>query len=126
MWQCLSFWVAFLAFGIHVGFAVALFVNGTVALAVAVPAAPGFIGTFQAGVTAGLGVYGVSEAAAVALSLGFHVAGFIPVTVIGLVYAWKLGLSLEEVGKSEARVESAVEGAHQELEGAIGPFGVGD
>lgn len=126
VWQCLSFWVAFLAFGIHVGFAVALFVNGTVALAVSVPAAPGFIGTFQAGVTAGLGVYGVSEAAAVALSLGFHVAGFIPVTVIGLVYAWKLGFSLEEVGKSEVQVETAVEEGRPDLEGALGPSGVGD
>ena len=121
LWQSLSFWVAFMAFGIHVGFAVALFVNGTVALAVAVPAAPGFIGTFQAGVTAGLGVYGVPEAAAVAVSLGFHVAAFIPVTVVGLFYAWKLGISLGEVGKSEAHIEEAVEKAHPELTRARGP-----
>jgi len=126
LWQSLSFWVAFLAFGIHVGFDVALFVNGTVALAVAVPAAPGFIGTFQVGVTGGLGVYGVSEAAATALSLGFHVAGFIPVTLIGLLYAWKLGLSLGEVGKSEVRVESAVEEAHPEITRPLRPFGTGD
>ncbi|MCJ7629163.1 MAG: hypothetical protein MUO50_12350, partial [Longimicrobiales bacterium] len=93
----------------------ALFVNATVALAVAAPAAPGFIGTFQLGVTTGLGVYGVPEAAATALSFGFHLAGFIPVTLIGLFFAWKLGLSFGEVGKSEIRVEEAVEGAHPEL-----------
>jgi uncharacterized protein (TIRG00374 family) len=117
VWLChsLSFWVAFLAFGIHVGFDVALFVNATVALAVAAPAAPGFIGTFQLGVTTGLGVYGVPGAAATALSFGFHLGGFIPVTLIGLFFAWKLGLSFGEVGKSEIRVEEAVEGAHPEL-----------
>jgi uncharacterized protein (TIRG00374 family) len=120
LWQSLSFWVAFMAFGIHVGFDVALFVNATVALSVAVPAAPGFIGTFQFGVITGLGVYGVSEAAATALSLGFHLASFIPVTLIGLLYAWKLGFSLGEVGKSEVRVEEAVEEAHSELTQAPG------
>jgi len=91
------------------GFDVALFVNGTVALAVAVPAAPGFVGTFQTGVVGGLGVYGVSGASAVALSLGFHLGGFIPVTLVGLIYTWKVGLSFGEVGRSEAEVEEAVE-----------------
>jgi uncharacterized protein (TIRG00374 family) len=107
--QSLSFWVAFRAFGIHVGFDVALFVNGTVALAVAVPAAPGFVGTFQTGVVGGLSVYGASGASAVALSLGFHFGGFIPVTLVGLYFAWKLGLSFGEVGRSEVEVEEAVE-----------------
>lgn len=96
--QSLSFWVAFLAFGIDVGFDVALFVNGIVALAVAAPAGPGFVGTFQFGITGGLAVYGASGAAAVALSLGFHLGGFIPVTLAGLYFAGKLGLSLGDVG----------------------------
>ena len=96
--QSLSFWVAFLAFGIHVGFDVALFVNGTVASAVAAPAGPGFVGTFQFGLTGGLGVYGASGASAVALSLAFHLGGFIPVTLIGLYFAGRLGLSLGDVG----------------------------
>jgi uncharacterized protein (TIRG00374 family) len=110
--QALSFWVAFRAFGIHVGYDVALFVNGTVALAVAAPAAPGFLGTFQLGVTGGLGVYGVAAAAAAAVSLVFWVGGFIPVTAVGLFYAWRLGLSFGEVGQSESKVEEAVEAAH--------------
>jgi uncharacterized protein (TIRG00374 family) len=116
LFQSLSFWVAFLAFGIHVGFPVALFVNGTVALAVAAPAAPGFLGTFQTGVTGGLGVYGVAAAPATAVAFGFWLGGFIPVTLVGLVYAWRLGLSLGEVKTSETRVEEAVEEAHPELQ----------
>jgi uncharacterized protein (TIRG00374 family) len=113
--QSLSFWLAFKAFGIHVGFDVALFVNGTVALAVAAPAAPGFLGTFQLGVTGGLGVYGVAEAPATAVAFGFWAGGFIPVTLAGLFFAWQLGLSLGEVKESETLVEEAVEEAHHEL-----------
>lgn len=105
VFQSLSFWVAFLAFGIHVGFDVALFVNGTVALAVAAPAGPGFVGTFQFGVTGGLAVYGASGAAAVALSLGFHLGGFIPVTLVGLYFAGKLGLSVSDVGTRGTRLD---------------------
>jgi uncharacterized protein (TIRG00374 family) len=115
LFQSLSFWVAFLAFGIDVGYEVSLFVNGAVALAVAVPAAPGFLGTFQLGVVGGLGVYGVSEAAATAVAFAFHMGGFLPVTLAGLYFAGKLGLSLGDVGKSETRVEEAVEKAHPEV-----------
>jgi uncharacterized protein (TIRG00374 family) len=115
LWQSLGFWVAFMAFGIHVSYDVALFVNAMVALAVAAPAAPGFIGTFHAGVTAGLGVYGVGPAPAAAVAIGFHLGGFIPVTLIGLYYAWRLGFSLVEVRESEKRVEEAVEQAHPVL-----------
>jgi uncharacterized protein (TIRG00374 family) len=121
--QALSFWVAFLAFGIHVGYDGALFVNGTVALAVAAPAAPGFLGTFQLGVTGGLGVYGVPAAAAAALSLVFWLGGFFPVTMVGLFYAWRLGLSLAEVSRREPRLENGVEPAHHSW-GSAGEGGV--
>jgi uncharacterized protein (TIRG00374 family) len=111
-WQTAAFWVGMMAFGIHVGFDAAMFVHGIISFAVAVPAAPGFFGTFQWGAILGLGVYGVAEAPTVAYSLGFHLGGFIPVTVIGLFYLWRLGISLKEVEESESRVEEAVEKAH--------------
>ncbi|MFC1575130.1 lysylphosphatidylglycerol synthase transmembrane domain-containing protein [Gemmatimonadota bacterium] len=114
-WQCLAFWVGFRAFGIQVSYDVALFVNSIVAFAVSLPAAPGFFGTFHAGASAGLGVYGVPAAPTLAFAFGFHLGGFIPVTVMGLYSAWKLGLSWGEVEKSEERVEEAVEEAHPEL-----------
>jgi glycosyltransferase 2 family protein len=120
-WQATAFWAALQAFGIRVGFGAALFVNGIIAFAVSVPAAPGFFGTFQAGALLGLGVYGVAEAPAVAFSLGFHLGGFVPVTVIGLYYAWRLGLSLREVEESETRVEEAVEMTQPGGEGGRSP-----
>ncbi|MBT8396136.1 MAG: flippase-like domain-containing protein [Gemmatimonadetes bacterium] len=105
--QSLAFWVAFFAFGIDVSFDVALFVNGMVALAVAAPAAPGFVGTFHAGVVAGLGVYAAPPAAALGLAFGLHLGGFIPVTIIGVYYAWKLGISFGDVKGGEPRIDGA-------------------
>ncbi len=115
-WNSFSFWLGFLAFDIHVGYPAAIFVQGVIALAVAIPSSPGFFGVFHAGAMVGLAeVYGVPGRPTLAFAVGYHLAGFIPVTLIGLYYAWRLGLSLGEVRVSEELVEEAVEEAHPEL-----------
>lgn len=115
-WLALSFWLAFTAFGIQVDFFAALFLQTLIGLFVAVPSAPGFFGTFEAGAKVGLvAVYGVEVNRALSFAIGFHIGGFIPVTLIGLYYAWRLGLSLREVEESEALVEEAVEREHPEI-----------
>lgn len=120
-WNCLAFWIGFRAFGIDASYFAALFVNAMVAFAVAVPSSPGFFGTFHAGVTVGLlGVYGVGAGQTLAFAFGFHLGGFIPVTLIGLYYAWRLGLSLEEIERSEEKVEEEVEAMHPEIWGGSG------
>jgi uncharacterized protein (TIRG00374 family) len=62
-----------------------------------------------------LRVYGVAAEPTLAFAFGFHLGGFVPVTLIGFFYAWKLGFTLKEVEASEERVEEAVEEAHPEL-----------
>jgi hypothetical protein len=47
----------------------------------------------------------VPEAQALAFAFGYHFGGWVPITAIGLWYAWKLGLSLGDVGSAEERVE---------------------
>ncbi len=109
-WNAVSFWLAFLAFDIELGYAPALFVQAIIALGVAVPSAPGFFGTFHAAAVVGLHeVYGIGHGTTLAFAFGYHLGAFIPVTVIGLYYAWRLGLSMEEVRRSEEVVEKAVE-----------------
>lgn len=109
-WNSLAFWIGFRAFGIDVSYFAALFVNAMVAFAVAVPSSPGFFGTFHAGVAVSLqGVYGVGVDPTVAFAFGYHLAAFIPVTLLGLYYSWRLGLSLEEIEGSEETVEREVE-----------------
>jgi len=110
-WNAVSFWLAFKAFGIDQGYIPALFVQGVIAIGVAVPAAPGFFGTFHgAAVVALHGVYGASEAATLAFAFGYHLGGFIPVTLMGLWYAGRLGVSLAEIEKG-ATAEVVIEDA---------------
>ena len=112
MFHSLSFWVGLRAFDIHLPFTAALFLNGTIAMAVSVPAAPGFFGTFHLGVGLALvDVYGVASGPAYGFAFGWHLGAFIPVTVMGLWYARKLGLSLGQVAAQDAP-ESNPDGVH--------------
>ena len=98
LWHGLSFWLGFKAFGIDLGFAAAVFTEAVVGFAVAIPAAPGFFGTFQLGADLALsGVYGVAEPSALAFAFGYHLGGFFPITIIGLYYAWSIGFSVRDV-----------------------------
>ena len=110
LWHGVSFWLGMLAFGIDTGFVSAIFTEAVVGFGVAIPSAPGFFGTFHASAKFALSdVYGVSEASSLAFAFGYHIGGWIPITVIGLRYAWKLGFSLGEMGESERLLEEEVE-----------------
>jgi uncharacterized protein (TIRG00374 family) len=116
-----SFWLGMLAFGIDTGLVSAWFTEAVVGFGVAIPSAPGFVGTFHAAANFALSdIYGVEEARSLAFAFGYHFGGWIPITVIGLAYAWRLGLSLGDVGAAEERVEEVIEGEHPGPEGAGG------
>jgi uncharacterized protein (TIRG00374 family) len=92
-----AFWLAFRAVGIELGFLAALFLQMLIAVGVAVPSAPGFFGVFEKLATVGLAIYGVSATAATSWAIGFHILSFIPITVIGIYYFSRLGLSFREL-----------------------------
>jgi hypothetical protein len=107
-----GFYFAFRAFGIDLPFTAALFFQSCIALAVSAPSGPAFFGIYHAAAMAVLvGMWGVEQARAAAYAITYHLAGFIPVTLIGLYYAWRIGLSMGEVKRSEETVEDAVEQA---------------
>jgi glycosyltransferase 2 family protein len=107
-----GFYCAFLAFDIDLPFTAALFFQSCIALAVSAPSGPGFFGIYHFAATKVLVVmWGVEQARAAAYAITYHLAGFIPVTLIGLYYAWRIGLSMGEVKGSEETVEDAVEQA---------------
>ncbi|MFN2603778.1 MAG: lysylphosphatidylglycerol synthase transmembrane domain-containing protein [Gemmatimonadaceae bacterium] len=93
----LAFWLGFLAVGIHLGFSAALFLQLLIALGVALPSAPGFFGVFEKLATVGLAIYAVSPTQATSWAIGFHILSFIPITVIGIYYFSRLGLSFREL-----------------------------
>jgi uncharacterized membrane protein YbhN (UPF0104 family) len=116
-----SFWLAMLAFGIDTGLVSAWFTEAVVGFGVAVPAAPGFIGTFHASAEFALTtVYGVESSRSLAFAFGYWFAGWVPVTVMGLWYAWRLGLSLSDVGGAEEQVEEVIEGEHPDAGRVLG------
>ena len=112
--NAVTFWMAMVAFDIDTGFVSAVFTLAVIAFAVAIPSAPGFFGTFHAGAAFALtGVYGVEASRALAFAFGFHFGGWLPITLIGLWYAWRIGLSLGEVEAAEPPWdEEEGEGAH--------------
>ena len=105
--NALSFWIAFKAVGINVPWTAALFLQGLIALGVAIPSAPGFFGVFEVCATIGLGVYGIPRELAVAWAIGFHVLSFIPITLIGAWYFARLGLHLSQVQQPDQQPEQA-------------------
>lgn len=111
-WLCnaLAFWVGFRAVGMALPFTAALFVQGVIAVGVAVPSSPGFFGVFEAAARVGLvDVYHAADSLAVSWAIGYHILSFIPITLIGAWYASRLGFSLSQL--DDARREQAAEPA---------------
>lgn len=105
-----SFLLGFHAFGItEPGYLGAVFLQSLIAMAVAVPAAPGFFGVFEAVSVLGLGLWGVSNARAVSFAVGFHIGGWLTVTGLGAYYAARLGIRVRDLTRSDEAVEAAVE-----------------
>ena len=100
--NALAFWLGFRAVGIVAPFSAALFVQGIIAIGVAIPSAPGFFGVFEAVAKESLAVYGVGPDLAVAWAIGFHILSFIPITLIGAVYFARLGIRMGELGAAAA------------------------
>lgn len=108
LFTALSFLVGFWAFGIReVPFAGAVFLQSLISMAVAIPSSPGFFGPFEAAAKLGLGLWGVSAEKAVSFAVGYHLGGFIPVTLMGIWYVWRLNLSWKDVQHSEERAAEA-------------------
>ena len=79
----------------------ALVMTTLVAIAVSVPSAPGFIGSFQLGCVLGLRIFGVKESPALAFSLIVHLSQFVGVIGAGLYSLWVEGISFREVEAAE-------------------------
>jgi len=90
--NALSFYLAFHAFDLPVNYAGALVLQGVLAFGIAVPSAPGYVGPFEAAITAVLAIYGIGASQAVAYAVGYHVTTFIPITLLGVWSATRTGL----------------------------------
>jgi uncharacterized protein (TIRG00374 family) len=100
--NALSFYLMFRAFDLTVGFVPAVVMQGILVFGIALPSAPGYVGPFEAVITAVLGLYGVAASQAVAYALTYHVTTFIPITLLGVWSAARTGM-----GFAPPRAEAA-------------------
>ena len=92
-----SVYVLCYSFDIGLSFAGACFVIVCVALAVALPQAPGFIGVFHIATQKSLDVFGIDLSSAQSFAILMWAIGFFPVTITGLLFLWREGLSFGEI-----------------------------
>jgi len=92
------------AFDIKLSFAGACFVMVCLALAVALPQAPGFIGVFHIATQKTLDVFGVGLSSAQSFAIILWALSVIPVTIIGLLFLWREGMSLGEISHYDEKV----------------------
>jgi uncharacterized membrane protein YbhN (UPF0104 family) len=103
----LQFYVMLYLFPYHQSMLFAVTLTVFVALAVALPSAPGFIGVFQAGCVAAGTLFSYPQEAAVVYSLMIHVLSYLLFLVLGFWLLTVHDLSLFELKKAvEADGES--------------------
>jgi uncharacterized protein (TIRG00374 family) len=95
-----AIYLLFLAFDTDLSFAVACFTGVAIALTVAIPQAPGFIGVFHVAMEKTMILWGLEPAKAAGFAIVFWAVSFVPVTSIALVALWREGLSLGGIAKS--------------------------
>ena len=90
----LGAWAVAQAIGIDVTPAELLFVGAVLNVGLAIPSSPGFVGTYQWLIVAGLGLFAVGATQAFAFSVLLQLTWFVPQTVAGLIFLPRLGMSL--------------------------------
>ncbi len=96
-------WLSLQSYGISVAPGTSALVVAASAMAVTLPSVPGYFGMIQAAFVFTLIPFGVSREAALAASVFFHIAQWIPVTLLGLVFFFTTGLGAGRVRREMSK-----------------------
>lgn len=101
--ETVKYWFVLHAFGLQgdVSFFTLMLMNGVVNLATTIPAAPGYLGTFDAPGIAVLVADGVNTAVATGYTLVLHVALWVPITLLGAYYMAREGIKWNDALRAE-------------------------
>ena len=88
----LSIFALMQAFGLDLPFAAACFTTVAIALTVALPQAPGFVGPFHKAIAMTLVLWGQDAGPAHAFAIVFWGVSFLPITTVGAFFWWREGL----------------------------------
>jgi glycosyltransferase 2 family protein len=81
--------------------------TGVANLATLIPSSPGYVGAFETGVLLVVeGAFGVNGALALSYAFLVHAALFFPVTIAGLIVAWRERLSLRAIRDADETFEA--------------------
>jgi len=94
---------SFAAFALDLPPHAAFLLLGTIAVALVLPSAPGYVGPLQVGTVEGLALLGVGRDTALSLSIVYHLANYVPITLVGLAYLSALNLTLRELRAAGAK-----------------------
>ncbi|MCA9040072.1 MAG: flippase-like domain-containing protein [Planctomycetaceae bacterium] len=106
-WGCnaTTIYIALWGFGISVSPLAACLVLGVTAFGVMIPSSPGFFGVIQLCFVVSLVPLGISQTDAVAASFYYHICQYVPVTLSGFYYMFKVGLHMKDL-ENAAEVEN--------------------
>ncbi len=94
-----------LGFGIALQFPVFVLTTAVANLVTIVPSTAGYVGVFDVPVKTILGLFGVDPNVAASYTLLLHATLIVPVVLLGLIFTWRLGLSVGQLQKrSQANV----------------------
>jgi uncharacterized protein (TIRG00374 family) len=100
-------WIMLLAFNLELTVAVAAVLVVVTNLTMVIPAAPGYVGTFEAAVIALLnGVMGVPLDTSQGFALFYHFVGLVPVALMGVIAAILQGVNFAALDEAEQAVEA--------------------
>jgi len=88
IWLCsvYTMYLLFISFNMDLPWEASFAVLGIVSLGIMIPAAPGFVGTFQLFCQGALGLYGVAQTTGLSYSIVMHAINIACVVVLGLIY----------------------------------------
>jgi uncharacterized protein (TIRG00374 family) len=99
--ETVKYWFVMHAFTFSVSFFALMLLNGVANLATTIPAAPGYIGTWEAVTKAVLTAYTVPGAEALGYAVVLHVALWLPVTLVGAYFMTREGIKWSDSLRAE-------------------------
>jgi uncharacterized protein (TIRG00374 family) len=99
--ETVKYWFVMHAFGFSVSFYILMLMNGVVNLATTIPAAPGYLGTFDAPGIAILQAANIDQAVATGYTLVLHLALWVPITLLGAYYLAHEGIKWSDSLRAE-------------------------
>jgi hypothetical protein len=102
--ETVKYWFVLHAFNLQadVGFFTLMLMNGVVNLATTIPAAPGYLGTFDAPGIAVLVADKVDKDIATSYTFVLHLALWVPITLLGAYYMTREGIKWDDALREEA------------------------